>query len=253
MSTSSKSSSSTPDVVNTNNQTIPQLNDLPSLITINTVVQLPIKLAPHNFPSWRAQFTSLLTCHRLTGYIDGTMPCPPAIIPSEKDATISMSNPAFEHWVQQDQLLLHGIIASASEAVIPFFASCSSSKAAWTKINSMYANKSRSRMMQLREKLLQPKGSRSVQEYFQQIRHTTDELALVNSPVHEDELVIHILNGIGIEFREITAGIRARESAIGFEELLDKMLDYDSFLKCQDSTNIATHTTNAAFRKYPHD
>ncbi|OMP03555.1 hypothetical protein CCACVL1_02371 [Corchorus capsularis] len=237
MASESSSNSSTTPTINTNAQTIQQNNGLPPLITINAAAQLPIKLSSQNFPSWRAQFTSLLTVHRLSGYIDGSKPCPPPLIPSEKDANVEIPNPAYDHWIQQDQLLLHGIIASATETVIPFFASCTSSKAAWTKIQNMYANRSRSRMMQLREKLIQPRGSRTVQEYFQLIRHTADELALINSPIHDDELVIHVLNGIGAEYREISAGIRARESPISFDELLDKMTEYEAFIQRQTSTD----------------
>lgn len=84
-------------------------------------------------------------------------------------------------------------------------------------------------MMNLREKLANPKGSKIVSEYFQNLRSTADDLALINASVLEDDLVINALNGIGSEFRELAAGIRARESEISFKELLDKFLDYESF------------------------
>ncbi|OMO62973.1 Reverse transcriptase, RNA-dependent DNA polymerase [Corchorus capsularis] len=75
----------------------------------------------------------------------------------------------------------------------------------------MYASKSRSRMMSLKDKLAQPRGSRSVSEYFQSIRTIADDLALIHSPVSEDDLVIYALNGIVQEYKEIAAGIRARK------------------------------------------
>lgn len=105
------------------------------------------------------------------------------------------------------------------------------------KLSKIYANKSRSRMMNLREKLAISKGNKTVSEYFQLLRSMADDLALTNKPVNEEELVIHALNGIGSYFREIAIGVWARESNISFEELLDKFLDYERFLKKQDMLN----------------
>ncbi|OMO94368.1 hypothetical protein COLO4_16378 [Corchorus olitorius] len=93
----------------------------------------------------------------------------------------------------------------------------------------MYASKSKSRMMSLKDKLAQPRVSKSVSEYFQSIRTMSDDLALINSPVSEDDLVIYALNGIGQEYKEIAVGIRARESVISYEELMEKMCDYELF------------------------
>ncbi|OMO71465.1 hypothetical protein COLO4_28232 [Corchorus olitorius] len=127
-----------------------------NLISINSAAQLPIKLNTQNYPSWRAQFNSLLLGHKLLGFVDGSNKPPPATILSANDKeTIpsTVSNPEYEIWFQQDQLLLHGIISSTTEGVIPFTASCQTSKQAWDKLTQMFANKSRSRMMSLTEKL----------------------------------------------------------------------------------------------------
>lgn len=42
--------------------------------------------------------------------------------------------------------------------------------------------------------------------------------------------MIHALNGIGHEYKEIAAVIRVRESYVSFEELLEKLTDYDEAL-----------------------
>ncbi|XP_017980997.1 PREDICTED: uncharacterized protein LOC18592568 [Theobroma cacao] len=170
------------------------------------------------------------------------------MIPQEgSDPPILIANPTYDHWIRQDQLLLHGIIFSATENVVPFFAFAESSFDAWTKINKLYANKSRSRMMTLREKLTKPKGSKKVSEYFQNLRSVADELELVNSPVSEDDLVIHVLNGIGSDFKEIAVGVRAQDSSITFEELLDKFTDYEEVIKKQESsTDIIIPFANLA-------
>ncbi|EOY10287.1 Uncharacterized protein TCM_025658 [Theobroma cacao] len=91
-------------------------------------------------------------------------------------------------------------------------------------------------MMTLREKLTKPKGTKTVSEYFQNLRSVIDELALVNSPVSEDDLVIHALNEIRSDFKQIVVSVRARESFITFEELLDKFTDYEEVIKKQESS-----------------
>ena len=47
----------------------------PSLSPLYVAAQLPLKLTPTNFPSWRAQFNALLLGYDLTGYIQGSKPC----------------------------------------------------------------------------------------------------------------------------------------------------------------------------------
>lgn len=96
------------------------------LVTLNVNSQLPIKLSSNNYPSSRAQFNSLLLGHNLFGNVDGSFSRPPKTIMVEGSSTLQ-PNLDYVHWFQQDQLLLHGIIASTSECVVPFLAACTSS------------------------------------------------------------------------------------------------------------------------------
>lgn len=89
-------------------------------------------------------------------------------------------------------------------------------------------------MMSLRGKLASPKGSKTVSEYFQSLRSISDDLPLINCPVTEEELVIHVLNEIGSDFHKIVAEIKARETKISFEELLNKILNFEDFLRKQE-------------------
>jgi len=62
-------------------------------------------------------------------------------------------------------------------------------------------------MMALKEKLTTPRGTKSISENFQTLQRTADELALINTNICEDELVIHALNGAGLEYKELAASI----------------------------------------------
>jgi len=78
------------------------------------------------------------------------------------------------------------------------------------------------------------KASKTVVTYLQEIRSIVDTLKVAGSPMADDELVVKILSGVGHEYREITAAIRARDTTLSFEELFHKLTDNELFLKHQD-------------------
>lgn len=47
----------------------------------------------------------------------------------------------------------------------------------------------------------------------------------------DDDLTIHVLNGLKYEYKEIVSAVRARESLITFEKLYDKLMDHETYLK----------------------
>jgi hypothetical protein len=96
----------------------------------------------------------------------------------------------------------------------------------------MYANKSRTRAMQLKEELtLFQRGNCSIPDYLHTVKALADEIALINHPISDDDLTFYILNGLGSDFREIAAPIRARETSLAFEELHDILVGHESYLR----------------------
>ena len=101
----------------------------------------------------------------------------------------------------------------------------------------MYASKSLSHAMQLKEELtLIKKENRSIQEYMHTVKALVDEIALIDHPISEDDLTLYILNGLGPNFREIAAPIRVRECSLSFEELQDLLVSHESYLRCLEAT-----------------
>jgi hypothetical protein len=86
--------------------------------------------------------------------------------------------------------------------------------------------------MQLKENLtLSNRRSCIVTEFLQGIKVIADELAIIDHPVLDDDLTLYILNGLGIEFREIAAPIRARKTSLKFEEIHDLLVSHESYLQ----------------------
>jgi hypothetical protein len=95
-------------------------------------------------------------------------------------------------------------------------------------------------------------GSRIVTEFLQAIKLTADELAMIDHPVTDDDLTLYVLNGLGPDFREIVAPIRAREHPIRFEELHDLLIGHESYLRRleQQTMQPLVSTTNFTQRRH---
>ncbi|XP_057969845.1 uncharacterized protein LOC131159088 [Malania oleifera] len=179
-----------------------------SLIAINVGSQLPLKLTLSNFPSWRAKLTSMLIGYDFQGYLD-------------------------------DKSILLAILAFVSKLVLSLIAASTTAHDAWSKLQQLYANSSRTSVMQLKEELtLIQQNSRSVSEYLQAIKVLVDELGMIDSSVSTDDIKLYDLNGVGPKYREIAAPIRARETSLRFEELHDMLAGHESYLRFVDASNV---------------
>jgi hypothetical protein len=200
------------------------------LIALNIATQINEKLTPSTFPQWRAQFETLLIGYNLIDYVTGDKPCP-------LQNNSSVSSLQKSHWVKQDKLILSVILASTTPTVTPFISAAATSQAPWCKLNTMYASKSRSHAMQLKEELtLIKKASRSIPDYIHTVKALADEIAFIDHPISEDDLTLYILNGLGPDYREIAAPIRARERPLSFEELHDLLVSHECYLRRLDAT-----------------
>ncbi|KAF3619331.1 putative aldehyde dehydrogenase family 2 member B4, mitochondrial-like isoform X1 [Capsicum annuum] len=117
----------------------------------------------------------------------------------------------FATWKAQFSMLMHA---------------ATSAKIARDALHITYANKSQTRIFSLRDRLMRlTKESQPVTKYLQ----TT------GAPVSNSELIVKILSGLGPEFHEISTAIRARDFTITYEELYEKLLDYELFLRHEES------------------
>ena len=82
-----------------------------------------------------------------------------------------------------------------------------------------YANRSRSRIFNLKKSLTKLiKDNMIYAEFMQIVKTIVDELVLVGSLVKDDDLVIVVLNRLREEFKEINV-VWIQDTPISFEEL----------------------------------
>lgn len=80
------------------------------------------------------------------------------------------------------------------------------------------------------------------------IKIATDELALLNHPIENDDLVLYIVNGLSQRLKDIFAAIRTRTNSITFEELHEQLVEHEFYLLRMDSssnmTGVLAHVAN---------
>lgn len=86
--------------------------------------------------------------------------------------------------------------------------------------------------MQLKEDLtLIQCDNGSISDYLYAVKALADEITIIDHPISEDDITLYVLNGLWLEFHEIDAPIRVRESSLAFKELYDLLVGHESYLR----------------------
>lgn len=147
-------------------------------IQITAATHLTTKLTTHNYPVWRKQVESTLISLEFEDFIIGASNQPPKQI-NDKDGK-PVNNPAYLPWYRKDQMIFSAILGSCSDSIQPLISSASTAREAWNRLHSSFASSSRSRIISLKSKLAKnPKGTRSITEFLQEMRAIADDLATI--------------------------------------------------------------------------
>lgn len=177
-----------------------------SLVIVNVAFKVPLNLSDSNYFTWKSQSDVVLI-----GFdIYGSLRCA-----SSSDDSL--------FWIRQDKLILRVILASIS---------CASSKIsleAWNTMANMFARPFRSQLMHLHERLMKEEGSHSIQDYLSDVKNNaTNEFALLGSPSDADETTLYVINGLSLDFIDISAAFRTGDQSISLSELYEQ---HDAYLK----------------------
>lgn len=216
------------------------------IIQLTAPANFPIKLTSSNFPVRRCQVQSTLIGHNLLGYIDGS------IIEPTKFSDTARTNTNLCHliWYRQDQIIISALLGNCSNTIQPLISSAKTSYDAGLRLVASYASASRGRIISLKAKLTKnSKGARSITAYLNDMRSITDDLALAQSLVSDEDLVVYILTQLGEEYNSIISAVRIRENPISLGELGDVLTDHERQLKeADDARHTLVATANVAQR-----
>ena len=137
--------------------------------------------------------------------LDGSWPCPPEVIEDPSTTTLT-ANLAHKLWLRQDRLLLHALQTSVAANISSLVSRCNTAAEAWSKLETTNANKSNTRMLSLLDTLMKlTKKGKTVAEYVHGIKTIIDDIDLMGPPLNDGEIVVHILNGLGHEYKDLGA------------------------------------------------
>lgn len=166
---------------------------------------------------------------------------PEFLLDSPKEA-----NPQYLAWIQQDQNVLCWINATLSPTVLAHVACLKTTRDAWIALEKRFTSLSRSHIIQLKTQLQSiKKGSQSISEYIQRIKHLAENLDVVLCPVDDEDLIIHTLNGLPSDYGPFKTSIRTRYSPISLEELHVLLLCEE--LSLDNSQAVVPDYSSAAF------
>lgn len=156
------------------------------LVEFNFTSSLPIKLNSTNYPIWHKQITHLLEANNLQGYVTGTTQCPDEKVGTGADAT---PNPAYSLWCRQDHHVSLVLLGSCGPEAQVVMSSATSSLDAWSKLQKAFGNKSRARVMSLKERLNSvTKGTSSAHSSIYNILWFQSYLLVLQETIHSCQI-----------------------------------------------------------------
>jgi hypothetical protein len=214
------------------------------------------RLGPENYLYWRAQVAPILRSHLLTGFIDGTFPCPSEFIDNPKasdDATAPrrVHNPSFTAWHQQDSALLSAIIATSTEVVQGMILFAASALDAWTTLEARFSSQSTARGMQICRALFEVKKlDSSVTAYFNKVKSMSDTLTSIGQPLSQEQFISYLLAGLDDDYDALVEVVSARTTPMPLHDLYAQMLSTEQ--RVERRKTVLHHggfpSANASFR-----
>ncbi|GKU88602.1 hypothetical protein SLEP1_g2846 [Rubroshorea leprosula] len=109
-----------------------------------------------------------------------------------------LRNPPMLPWARQDQLLRHALITSVSENITPYIAAAPTAQHAWETLANLYANRSRARVITLKERLQNMRrDGRSISEYLRTLKAVQNFERLQHLFERETPLYLLMISMIG--------------------------------------------------------
>ncbi|KAK1643441.1 hypothetical protein QYE76_061246 [Lolium multiflorum] len=166
---------------------------------------ITLKVTSDNYIFWRAQVLPLLRSHYLLGYVDDTLPCPPALVDGVHGLVI---NPAHRVWTAQDQANLSSIQGSLSPGVADLVVFAKTSHEAWTILETTFSAQSQARA----------------------------------NPITDAEFTSYIVNGLDEEYDGLVEVVneRANTSPMPPHELYQRLLQTEQLVEARPGRQEAS-------------
>ncbi|GJT43822.1 hypothetical protein Tco_0952537 [Tanacetum coccineum] len=146
---------------------------------IKTHVPLILDIDQLNYNAWSELFTTHCNSFGVLGFLDGT---------------ITSTNTTATEWNRLDSLVKVWIYGMISTSLLQTVLKKNvTTKDVWKSLKELFHDNKYARAMELRSLEL---GNLTISEYFKKIKMVSDLLSNIESPVDENSLVMHAINGL---------------------------------------------------------
>jgi len=142
---------------------------------------------------------------------------PPRYLSNPEETQIT--NSAYLHYQQQDQLVVAWLLASVSATILIKMVSLDSSMQIWECLTTHYAFHTRAMIKKPRLLLKTSKNDHSISTYIIDIKKTIDSLAAVGAPISTTEHVDAILDGLPEDYDGFLTSIISRNDPYNVDEI----------------------------------
>lgn len=128
-------------------------------------------------------------------------PSPFVVLPNESGTSVKQPNPHFNIWKRYDKLLMSWLLASISESMFSHVSKCGNASVVWSVLENYFVTESKVKVVKLKDALQNlKKGSMSTHEYIRRMKDIAETLGASGQTVLDEELLNHIIDGLGLEF-----------------------------------------------------
>ncbi|CAH9089927.1 unnamed protein product [Cuscuta europaea] len=183
----------------------------------------------------RTQFESFVVANGLLGFLDGSLPAPPMYTYDLYQA--QSPNPEYYYWLKLDQAVRAWLFATLSRDILMEVHSLKNSVSIWQRLESRFMAASLARSMELKQMLQRSKKkeNQSMEEYVRGIQTIADNLAAINAPVSNADLIEITLLGLGPGYESLVGALTLFPEGLTFDSLGTKLVHQDARLRYQQS------------------
>lgn len=117
----------------------------------------------------------------------------------------------------------------------------------WLRIENQFRNNKEARALQLDHDLRTTKiCDRSIQDYCQTLKSTSDLLANLDAPVNDRTLVLYLLNGLNKKYDNIINVIKHKDPFPTFDDAKSMLLNEENRLKRNQKTPSNNDTPSSS-------
>uniref|UniRef100_A0A803Q6L8 Uncharacterized protein n=1 Tax=Cannabis sativa TaxID=3483 RepID=A0A803Q6L8_CANSA len=118
------------------------------------------------------------------------------------------------------------------ETVLGSLAQYSTSYTVWKTLEQCFLTKSKARILKIESQhSIILKGDLSISYYYDKVKILVDSLPTVGQPMNESDLIMHLLNGLGLEYDPVVVHLTSLFDSLSYKSIQSLLLTHESHLE----------------------